>query len=862
MTWGIVMNPFQAADAQTTWQQPPEPIASQLDAPRNPITYFSPDNRWMLHVERPPRPAIADLTEPVVRIAGIEFNPQTRGPARSYAAVRGMSIQRMGESHQQAVELPGEARIRHLSWSADSRSLAFTLTQPDGLELWVLNLEDGTPRRLTEPILNGVYGSPCDWLPGDAGLVCKVVPAEQSPPPEPPPVPGGPRIEVNQGREAPARTFTNLLTSPYDETLFEYHLTSVLEHITLEGDRRPLTSPMLIHWATPSPDGSAILLSTVQRPFSYQVPVRRFPRTIEVIDLSGGAIQTIAQLPLADDIPTALGSVRPGRRYVNWRSDRPATLYWVEALDGGDARQQVPYRDAVYQLDLLDDIDADSSSDPRVFPKPWGLNPAYPSDIEPQLLWQSELRFNNILWGTANTAIAYEYWHNTRQLRTWKLNPDTPSQEPILLHERDRQDAYSDPGYPVTAPGPYGWYTLLMADAIERDGAAGDEMESNGVESAPVEDGGPGHRHTIFLNGRGASPNGIFPFLDRWTLETGEKTRLWQAEAPYYERIERVLDPQAQRFITGRQSRHDPVNYWLYGAIAPNAATNSPANSPTNSATSPIMLTHRRDTLPWYADMHREIITYPRADGLDLSATLYLPPGYRPGVDEPLPTLMWVYPQEYKSREAAGQRTQAENVFRRPGGPSPLFLLSQGYAILMNPRMPIIGEGDTEPNDTYIDQLIMSAQAAVDHVVQEGISDPNRIAIGGHSYGAFTAANLLAHSNLFCAGIARNGAYNRTLTPFGFQGEQRNFWDARETYLQMSPFTYAMNINEPLLLIHGADDQNSGTYPIQSERLYEAMRGLGGTVRWVELPLEGHSYVSREAVGHVLWEMLNWLEQC
>jgi dipeptidyl aminopeptidase/acylaminoacyl peptidase len=211
--------------------------------------------------------------------------------------------------------------------------------------------------------------------------------------------------------------------------------------------------------------------------------------------------------------------------------------------------------------------------------------------------------------------------------------------------------------------------------------------------------------------------------------------------------------------------------------------------------------------------------------------------------------------------ELAGQVTKTENGFTRPHFTSILFLLTQGFAVLDDPTLPIIGEGETEPNDTYVEQLIAGAEAAIEYVVERGIGDRDRLAIGGHSYGAFTTVNLLAHTNLFKLGIARSGAYNRTLTPFGFQGEQRNFWEAADTYTQIAPFTHAHKITAPLLLIHGANDSNRGTYPIQTERLYEALKGLGATVRWVELPLEDHSYRSQEGVGHVLWEMVRWCKQ-
>jgi len=242
-------------------------------------------------------------------------------------------------------------------------------------------------------------------------------------------------------------------------------------------------------------------------------------------------------------------------------------------------------------------------------------------------------------------------------------------------------------------------------------------------------------------------------------------------------------------------------------------------------------------------------------------ATLYLPEGYSPETDGPLPVFMWAYPREYKSARAAGQMRGSPYQFIRVRWSSPVIWVLQGYAVLDGPTMPIIGEGDKEPNDTYVEQLVASAKAAIDELVKRGIADPTRIAIGGHSYGAFMTANLLAHSDLFRAGIARSGAYNRTLTPFGFQAEERTFWQAPEIYFKMSPFMHADKVNEPILLIHGEADNNSGTFPLQSKRFYHALKGMGATVRLIMLPFESHGYRARESILHVLWEMNEWLEK-
>ncbi len=781
----------QTTQSTSTWQNPPEPIASMLDVDPLPAVSISPDNQWLVELERRALLPIAELSEPWVAIAGIKLNPNTWGPAQE-GSYKGLMLRSLGTLDSTPVHLPPDARVRNLSWSYDSRYLAFTLTQADGIELWVLDVAKAKARPISGPILNGVYSSPCRWLPGDEGLICKVRPQGMGAPPAKPTVPAGPVIESSQGRVAATRTYTNLLQTPHDEDLLDYYFSAQVAHINLEGEITLLDQPGLIRNVSVSPDGQWLLRSTVHRPFSYQVPLSRFPIRYEVLNRQGEVVHELVDLPLADDIPIAFDSVRQGKRGIGWRADHPATLYWVEALDGGDASAPADYRDALYMLSA-------------------------PFDGAPTELWRSTLRYRNVTWSNDSFAIVTEAWYDNRQLKAWKINPTDPTAKQTLLDERDFQDAYANPGSPVTMPGPYGRSVLMLS-----------------------EDG-----KSIYLNGGGASPAGVFPFLDRLDLASLETERLWQADGEIFSRATRLLDNNAQTIIVRRESQTSPGNYYQLNL--------------SNGKENP--LTEFSDPLAWYADVQKEIVRYPRADGVTLTATLYLPPGYDATTDGPLPTVFWVYPREFKDRKVASQNTRSEYTFTRPGRGSVLFLLTQGYAVLNGPTMPIVGEGEAEPNDTYIEQLVSSAEAAVNFLVERGVSDGKRLAIGGHSYGAFTAANLLAHSNLFQAGIARSGAYNRTLTPFGFQGEQRNFWETPETYLTMSPFVSAENIDEPLLLIHGAEDNNSGTYPIQSERLYEAMKGLGGTVRYVSLPAEGHVYRSREAVGHVLWEMVAWLDE-
>jgi dipeptidyl aminopeptidase/acylaminoacyl peptidase len=431
---------------------------------------------------------------------------------------------------------------------------------------------------------------------------------------------------------------------------------------------------------------------------------------------------------------------------------------------------------------------------------------------------QTEYRYGGITWVSPNTAFLVDRLSRGARRRVWMIDPSAPNGgTPKLVWDRSTEDRYSDPGLWVLVLDPV---TDRLVPLRSSDGKY------------------------LYLRGNGASPEGEKPFIDRFNLATGKAERLWQSAPPTYEEVLQVIDPDGNRVITQRESPTDPPNVFV-------------RDLKNNSLT---QITKLGDPAPYFANVKSELITYTRSDGIKLSATLYLPPGYDKSKGR-LPFFFWAYPREFQSADAASQLTGSPYEFKRPGRQNYLMLLMHGYGVLDGPTMPIVGASGKEPNDTYVQQLVASAQAAVDKIVEMGVADRDRIGIGGHSYGAFMTVNLLAHSDIFRTGIAESGAYNRTLTPFGFQAEPRTYWEAPEIYNAMSPFNYANKINEPVLLIHGQRDDNSGTFPIQSERLYAAIKGNGGSVRYVQLPLEPHGYTAVETQRHLLWEYINWLDK-
>jgi dipeptidyl aminopeptidase/acylaminoacyl peptidase len=764
--------------ATTGYLTPPKAIVDILDAEPLPNVVVSPARDTMAMLTRRSMPPLSELSEPMLRLAGSRVNPKNNGPHRA-AAGTGITLRTIATGAERRVPVPPGARIGGFSFSPDGQRFSFTNTRETRVDLYVGSVATGQSRMVDAPV--NAIASSCDWLDDSSALLCGFVPNSRGPAPVTPKTPVGPNIQESQGPTGPIRTYQDLLTSTHDEQLFEYYFTNQLAVVDATSAQRSLVGkPGLTSSATMSPDGKFVLVDRTKRPFSRLLPASGFPSDVEIWNRAGERVRTIADVPMSDVVPM-LG-VMKGPRSYRWHPLEPATLVWVEALDGGDIRNKVPQRDRIMVLKA-------------------------PFSGAPAEVAKTEYRFSGASWTDNGTILLSESDRATRTTRTWVLNASW--QQPRKLWDRKQQDAYSNPGTPMIRPG---------RGTIRQ---AGD---------------------FIYLSGPGPSPEGDRPFLDRLNLTTFAVERLFRSQGASYESVVGLLDENATKILTRYETRTEPANYFVRDL-----------KSGSKQA-----LTQFKDPHPQITAAEKLFVTYKRKDGVQLNGHVYLPPGYKKG--ERVPMLLWAYPREFVDADAAGQVTGSPNQFTTVSGPSHLLLLTQGYAIFDGPSMPIVGPGETA-NDTYVEQLVSSAEAAVDKAVEMGITDRHRIGVGGHSYGAFMTANLLAHSDLFAAGLARSGAYNRSLTPFGFQSETRTFWEIPQIYERMSPFWYANKINEPILLTHGEMDDNTGTFPIQSERLYMALKGHGATVRYVTLPYEAHGYAARESVFHTIAEMLNWLDK-
>ncbi len=777
-----------------TYQQPSEEIMQLVDYDRPPTTLIDKDTKNMILLYRDTYKSIAELSEEELRLGGLRINPKTNIGSRTTFYDKVM-IQKVGSKEMKAVTgLPTQPRLSNLNWSPDESMIAMTHTTDNGTEVWVLDVEKSMAMRLTDDTVNANMGNPVDWFKDGKSLLVKMLSDKREALIDTSvEIPTGPTISTSDGSKAQNRTYQDLLKNPSDEHNFEQLALSKLVKVNLDGTATDYLPGAMYAGVSFSPDGTHIMVSQLQKPFSYIVTYDRFPQQSAVYDATGKLVAQVNDVPLIEEMPQGFMAEREGKRDMSWRADKPHTLMFATVLDKGDPEVEVPYRDAVYSWEA-----------------------PFKEGSQTELL-KTKDRFSGITFGDDDTAIAYDYWWNTRNSRTYLFNPSDATQTSKVLFDRSYQDVYSDPGSFVTMENEYG------KDVLKLDG------------------------NNAYLMGDGYSDKGQFPFIDKMDLEKVSTKRIY--ESAYTNRKETLveaLDMDKGEVLVRVEGPTEFPNYYIRNINKKNKLD---------------QISYFENPFSGLQNVHKELITYKRDDGVDLSATLYLPPNYDRKKKEKLPMLVWAYPREFKDAASAGQNTSNPNEFIYPSYGSFVYWVMKGYVVLDDAAFPIIGEGDEEPNDTFLKQLVANGKAAIDAVDGMGYIDRNRVGVGGHSYGAFMTANLLAHSNLFAAGIARSGAYNRTLTPFGFQSEERNYWEAPEIYNTMSPFMNAEKVDEPILLVHGQADNNSGTYPLQSERYFNALKGLGATARLVMLPKESHGYAAKESILHVLWEQDQWLDK-
>ena len=788
---------------------PPKNILSVMTAPSPPVPNVSPTYDSILLVSWQDYPPMSRVATPFLRLAGVRIEPKNHSKHDSPGGygitpcASSFDLVHTADGAQVHITLPKDGCPGEPTWAADGKRFAFANVTADAVELWVGNAQTNEVHQVPGACLNPMFGEEIKWMPDQKTLLVKLVPKGIGEPPPEPIVPVGPSIQETSGEKGQSSTYEtrDTLTNSHDEDLFDYYANAQVALVNTETSAiTPIGKPANFDEIESAPDGKHVAVTSIHKPYSYITTYDHFPHEVEVWDVSDPSnvqSHTIASLPLADRVP--IHGVPEGPRDFSWRATEPATLLWAEALDKGDWNVKVPERDKVM------------------------LSKA-PYDKPPVEVTRTEQRYAGFAWGEQpDLALLQQYDHNRHWKKTFIINVDDKQSKPRLLWDLSTDEKYADPGRPVTR-------VLANGARVMRQDA-----------------------DSIFLSGTGASSDGDRPFLDKLDLKTLKSQRLFRCDKSSYERFLSFLGPDTKTFLSWHQSPTEAPN--AYVRTLGKAVENAPAGEAVLSSSS-VALTHIPDPTPEVRAIKKRLVKYKRADGLDLSFTLYTPPGYKEGTR--VPTILYAYPLDYADASTAGQVTGSQETFTRLKNYK--LLLLAGYAIIDNAAFPIIGD-PKKAYDKYLDQLVADAKAAVDEAVHLGVADPDRIGVTGHSHGALMTANLVAHSDLFRGGVATSGSYNKTLTAFGFQSERRSVWEAPDVYQKVSPFFFADKLKTPLLIVHGAEDANPGTTPLQARMLFEAIRGNGGTVRLVMLPHEPHWYTALESNEQLVYEMLRWFDK-
>lgn len=711
-----------------------------LDITVVPTAIVAPRGRHMLVVHERKLLALDQLAAPVISVAGRDINPATHGP-HAPLDYFGLTLVDLATGVNTAIELPRRVTIGFPTWAPDGSRFVFTLANDTGTELWVGEAATARSFKLIDD-LNASLGPPCTWMPDSRHVLCRRVVARSEP-----------RAFANARRSVEQ-------PSVVDERVAQSLLESELVLVGVTSDQRhSIGAPAAFESVDPAPTSSLLLVTRARAPYPLVNGVDALERSVEVWDRTG---LVVARLP-------------DKARAAHWHPSQPATLVWIESIDGADrVMLQTP-----------------------------------PFAAPPREVFRTTNRFSGVDWVDASDImLVREYDAADRATRIWRVDARAEGLAPRLLRQAGLDSAPAELGAPIVG------------------------ANRSGKLVVPIHYGG------FFVRSAGAADAGIF--LAHVSLETGNQQIVWKSTRAGYEEIVALLDPRGDSLLTRHESATEPPNYFV-----------------TSRATGDQRpVTSFRQEAPGLLDATRLQLTYARGDGYSLSSNLYLPPDATR--ESPLPLVVWAYPREVGTSGHAFAPPLRERFFD-PERILKLSFLMRGYAVMDNVAMPIVGSGNA--NDTFIEQIVANSEAAIAAAAATGFVDPSRVGVAGHSYGAFMAGNLLAHSQLFSAGIALSGSYNRTLTPFGFQTERRTFWEAPDTYLAMSPLLYSNKINAPLLLVHGLEDKNPGTSPLQSTQFFQAIRGNGGQAELLLLPLEGHSYRARESVLRTATAMLDWFDR-
>jgi dipeptidyl aminopeptidase/acylaminoacyl peptidase len=815
--------PFIYAE-EDTYILPPESVQELFSRDKNYVTLdaLSPDGKHFLVTRSTELSTLEKMSFETYRLAELEFRPKTnRHWYLDTFGMNGLRVYSFEQRQLKDIPIPADTIVSDMMWSPDGGKVAFLAHRPEGTRVWTADVATGKTSPLGDAFVMATLtgrrgrGTPAtsgsrmlQWTPKGT-VITLLVPSDRGPEPERG-VPKSPIIRRTREKPSPTRTQPFLLKDEHDMALFRYYTTAQMAELAPGKAPRKIGEPAVYMGFSSSPDGQYILAEKLVEPFSFIVGYSSFPNRLDVMDLDGKVVSNIREIPLQENQTRRSSQVlQDFPREVVWHpSGATLGFLWKEEKkrdeegEESEDEERTPRRDRIMSLAPPFDM----------------------SQVKLHVLnTDKDQSFNGIRYAMEGDFAFVtvrdsdnENGESTEKIVAYHLGRDDPTEQ-IVVPEYDPDDIIDHPGEILT------------------------QRTQNGIVYALTSSKGG----QVYLEGDGLKEDfKPQPFVDRVAIGGGQKERVFEGGKDMYERPLVPLDPDLSQMIVARESKAEFPNSYLW--------------SPSGSMNK---LTANQDPFPEITGVKRVDFTFTRRDGLEIQGRISLPVGYQEGTR--VPAMFWTYPSEYSSEKEYEEDAIRDRNHNRFTHLSYLrwsdIWLSQGYA-LVHPDVPIIDKGNTY-NDNYVQHMVDSLYAAIRKVDQMGYIDVDRIGHGGHSYGAFATANLLAHTPFFKAGIAGNGAYNRSLTPMGFQSERRFIWDTHGLYLEMSPFFQADRIDTPILLYHGADDNNTGTFPIQSDRLIQALTGLGKTAVLYKYPYESHSPRAKATYMDIWARWLEWFDK-
>ncbi len=838
--------------ATETYVRPPAVVDRIIMAPRTDITFTqpSPDRKWYLKSPGLDRGDVAQFGKPHVYLGGIQVDTHAnRARSLTTSTHLGLILVDPKTNVAKTLETPKGASISAQVWSPSGAQVAYIANFDDASQVYVADVATGKSVQVSKTPLLGVLVTTIEWTADGKSIVAVVVPDGRGPAPVfgNKGIADGPEVRMTESRTIPQVIHPSLLEDPFEKAELRYYTTGQLALIDVKTKTmKKIGAPGMIRSVDASPDGQYFRVTEMTEPFSYLVPATSFGSVQELWDANGKVIAQLNKQPLREgeaagdgDTPAAGGRgglVQPatdtGKRNISWNPVGNGLVYFESVFSaggngGGGAGAAAPAgggggRGGRGGRGGAAAAPAPGRGTPATRPAPTSVR--YMSWTAPYGPNDTKLIYE----GSAQLAgVAYSYDGKTMFL--------SDSGSVIAVRTADPSKRYNL-GRGVTVPagggGRAGGGGGAFGGGADTSATGGRLEMKRGPNGANVVMLGSDNK-TVYLSGT-RSPGANWntqaprPWVDKLDFETGKRDRVFDSPANGYDEFVSALD--------------DDFSAYIYMHESPTVIQDAYVRD--MKAGTSTQLTHAKDVAPEVSGaQHKRIQLTRQRDGIKFWVDLTLPADWKPGTR--LPGIIWFYPREYTAQADYDRSRYTTNINKFPDTPalrpasSTKLWVTQGNAVI-EPDCPIMGSAG-KMNDNYARDLAENLELTVNAMVDQGYIDRDHVGIGGHSYGAFSTVNALTLTSIFKAGIAGDGMYNRSLTPFGFQSERRNFFEAQSTYLEMSPFFRADKISGPLLMYHSLEDQNVGTAPISSIRMFHALQGLGKPAALFMYPYEDHS---------------------